>query len=151
MRVTAKFLLRTTALALVALTAACGGDDGDDNTGPSTPPPAESGTGFTLTNSSDRAAWYVFTRSCDATSWGEDELGSANILQIGESATIDETAGCYDVIALTSRAGEPRYQVLLEDRTVTANQRAAIAFSSGAWAEVTDPAIASLSIVKQGR
>ena len=91
------------AAALVAVLAACGG--GSDSTGPSDPPapPPSTTTKLRMTNSSSLSAWYVYVRSCGATSWGADRLGS-NVLSPGESASLNLQAGCYDVRAETSAA-----------------------------------------------
>ena len=71
-------------------------------------------TGFAIANGSDREAWYMYSRACGTEDWGEDELGSANILFPGESAGWDETAGCYDLLALTAVGDTPRYQAIYE-------------------------------------
>ena len=139
----------TRTLALMALTlgslatAACGGD-GDDNTGP-----GPSGTtGFTITNGSEKEAWYMYSRACGTQDWGEDELGTANILMPGESVTWTEAAGCYDLLALTSLGDDPRFEARFDGRTVDAGAATSVGIANGDWAEVSDPAaVASLAQV----
>ena len=77
--------------------AACGSDD---NNGPANPEPSGQTT-FRMVNGSSISAWYVYVRSCGASSWGTDRLGSA-VLSPGESATLGLSAGCYDVHAVSS-------------------------------------------------
>jgi hypothetical protein len=130
------------ALTLGSLaTAACGGD-GDDNTGP-----GPSGTtGFTITNGSNREAWYMYSRACGTEQWGDDELGTANILMPGESVSWTEAAGCYDLLALSSPGDDPRFEARFEGKTVQAGAATSLAIAEGDWAEVSDPAaVAGLS------
>lgn len=128
--------------ALVALTfgslatAACGGGD---STGPS------GATGFSITNGSNREAWYIYSRACGNQSWGDDELGTANILMPGESVSWGEAAGCYDLLALTSAGDAPRFEARYDGKTVSAGAATAVTIADGDWAEVSDPAaVASL-------
>lgn len=92
---------RNTLFASVVATtlflAACGSDD---NNGPANPEPSGQTT-FRMVNGSSISAWYVYVRSCGASSWGNDRLGSA-VLSPGESATLGLAAGCYDVHAVSS-------------------------------------------------
>ncbi len=92
---------RSTLLASVVATtlflAACGSDD---NNGPTTPEPTGQTT-FRMVNGSSISAWYIYVRSCGASSWGQDRLGSS-VLSPGESATLGLAAGCYDVHAVSS-------------------------------------------------
>src|SRR5215210_306419 len=91
------------ALAALALaTAACGGDD---STGPGTDPQPTNGTLY-VSNDSDRSIWYVFTRTCGASAWSEDHLGS-NIIVEQTSGTFTLPAGCYDVRLLSAPEGGP--------------------------------------------
>ncbi len=87
--------------ALAILTVGCGGGD-DDNGGTGPGPGPEVTAGFSITNGSTREAWYMYSRACGTEDWGEDELGSANILYPGESVSWEESAGCYDLLALSS-------------------------------------------------
>src|SRR3712207_4143753 len=106
------------AAMLGILAAACGGGDGDNSGG--TGPGPTVASGFEVVNGSDREAWYVYSRACGTQDWGEDQLGSANILYPGESVSWEESAGCYDVLALTAYGDNPRYQALYEGRSVSA-------------------------------
>ncbi len=94
---------RNTLFASVVATtlflAACGSDD---NGGPSNPTPEPTGEStFRMVNGSSISAWYIYVRSCGASSWGTDRLGS-EVLSPGESATLHLSAGCYDVHAVSS-------------------------------------------------
>lgn len=90
---------RLVAVIALAALAACGGDVAGPVPSPDT---GTSTTGIRLTNSSDRAAWYVYARACGTTAWGSDLLGSSNILQIDESVTLALAPGCWDVRARTT-------------------------------------------------
>ena len=86
--------------SLVATTLFLGACGGDDNGGPSNPTPQPSGdASFRMVNGSSISAWYIYVRSCGASSWGVDRLGT-EVLSPGESATLHLTAGCYDVHAV---------------------------------------------------
>jgi hypothetical protein len=136
--------IRTLALLALTLgslaTSACGGD-GDDSTGPG----PTGATGFSITNGSNREAWYIYSRACGSESWGTDELGSANILMPGESVSWSEAAGCYDLLALTSAGDDPRFEARYDGRTVAAGAATAVTIADGDWSEVSDPAVASLA------
>ena len=65
-----------TAFAALSLaTAACGGDELRPARARIPEPSGAQGTLF-VSNDSDREIWYVFARSCGASAWGEDLLGS---------------------------------------------------------------------------
>lgn len=140
-------VLLATIVGLAALTGACGSDSGPTNpTNPGGNEPDPVGvTGFEVTNSSDRDAYYLYTRACGTSEWGADELGSANILYPGESVTVDESAGCYDVLALTKH-DTPRYQALYQANTVAAGQLTALSVQGADWTQITDPSIATLAV-----
>ena len=141
-------VLLSTIVGIAALTAACGSDSGatgpTPNPGGNDPDPVGV-AGFEVTNSSDRDAYYLYTRACGASEWGADELGSANILYPGESVTVDESAGCYDVLALTKHA-TPRYQALYQAKTVSAGQVTPVSVQAADWSQISDPSIASLAV-----
>ena len=126
--------------ALAVTTAGCGGGDDNGGTGPG---PAVT-AGFSIANSSDREAWYMYSRACGTEDWGEDELGMANILYPGESVSWEESAGCYDLLALTAAGGSPRYQALFEGKTVTGGATTSVSIASGDWTAVVDARVASL-------
>jgi hypothetical protein len=124
---------------LAALSLACGGDNG----GPSAPssggddvPAPASTTGIRVTNASSRSAWYVYFKSCRTEDWGEDRLGSSNVLSSGESFTSEVPAGCYDVLALTDTSEPPYYQIHLPEQSVSQGQLTSISLSSGDWQSV---------------
>jgi hypothetical protein len=86
--------------SLVATTLFLGACGGDDNGSPTNPTPEPSGsTSFRMVNGSTISAWYIYVRSCGASSWGIDRLGS-EVLSPGESATLHLSGGCYDVHAV---------------------------------------------------
>ena|SRR5688572_8581923 len=130
------------ALSLLAgATAGCGGGDGDNGgTGPS--PSVTSG--FEVVNGSHREAWYLYSRPCGSREWGEDELGLANILYPGESVDWEESAGCYDLLALTSLGDSPRYQALFEGKHVTGGETTRVGIAPGDWTAVQSALVASL-------
>jgi hypothetical protein len=59
--------------------------------------------------------------------------------------TWSERAGCYDLLALTDRRNQPRYQARFDGETVVANQLTALVIADDDWTEVSDAAVASLS------
>ena len=126
--------------ALAVATAGCGGGDDDGGTGPG---PAVT-AGFSISNGSDREAWYLYSRACGTEDWGEDELGTANILSPGESVSWDENAGCYDLLALTRLSDSPRYQAVYEGKTVASGATTAVSIASGDWSAVADVRVAAL-------
>jgi len=126
--------------ALAVATAGCGGGDDDGGTGPGPTVAA----GFSISNGSDREAWYIYSRPCGAEDWGEDELGSGNILYPGESVSWEESAGCYDLLALTSLNDSPRYQAVYEGKNVASGATTAVSIASGDWSAVADVRVASL-------
>jgi hypothetical protein len=128
--------------ALAVATAGCGGGDGDDNGGTGPGPVVTSG--FSISNGSDREAWYLYSRVCGTEDWGEDELGSANILYPGESVSWEEDAECYDLLALTSLNDSPRYQALYQGKNVASGATTAVSIASGDWSAVVDVRVASL-------
>jgi hypothetical protein len=133
--------LAAAGLAVLALaTAACGGGDDDGGTGPGPTVTA----GFSISNGSDREAWYMYSRSCGTEDWGEDELGAANILYPGESVSWAESAGCYDLLALSSLNDSPRYQALYQGKNVASGAKTAVNISNGDWTTVVDVRVASL-------
>ena len=131
------------ALATMALaTAACGG--GDDSTGP-TPAPATNGTLF-VSNDSDRSIWYVFTRTCGATAWSEDHLGS-DIIPQETSQSFTLAAGCYDVRLLSAPEGGPggpKHEVVKSNETLPAGGQLTVEVS--AWPAEASADLASLSL-----
>ena len=99
--------LATASLSLAPLAACGGGDGGGDATGP-----AATGRGaLRLTNSSGISAWYVYVKSCSATTWGADRMGDG-VLSSGESATLNLDAGCYDLRAESSPSNNKRFEQL---------------------------------------
>jgi hypothetical protein len=134
--------LAAAAFGILTLTsAACGG--GDDDNGGTGPTPAVV-SGFEIINGSSREAWYLYSRPCGTQDWGEDELGLANILYPGESVSWEESAGCYDVLALTALGDTPRYQALYQERSVAAGETTQVGISAGDWTEVQSALVASL-------
>ena len=133
------------ALGSLALaTAGCGGGDGDgDDNGGTGPGPAVT-AGFEISNGSNREAWYMYSRACGTEDWGEDELGSANILFPGESVTWTESSGCYDLLALTSASDTPRYQALYEGVEVAADETTSVSISNGDWTAVVAAQVAAV-------
>ena len=130
-------------------TVGCGGGDGgNDDNGGTGPGPAVT-AGFTISNGSDREAWYVYSRPCGTEEWGDDKLGIANILYPGESASWAESEGCYDLLALGSVSDSPRYQALYEGKTVTSGATTAVGIASQDWSTVADVRVASLRQVRK--
>jgi hypothetical protein len=116
-------ILGIAAVSLFALAATgCGG--GDDIAGPG-PDTSGDDTGtsggpglLTITNGSNRSAWYLYIRSCGSQNWGPDRLG-LSILQIDETNSFAASAGCYDVRA--KNGGEAaEYEIVLTNITVDA-------------------------------
>ena len=139
-------MLATTLIAAFSL--ACGGDDsgpaapsGDDDV----PAPATT-TGFRITNSSSRSAWYIYFKACGTEEWGDDRLGSSNVLSSGESFTSAIPAGCYDVLALTDTSEPPYYQINLPQQSVLDGQVTSISLSSSDWQVVQSAA----SLIRAG-
>ena len=140
-------LFGTTLLAAFSL--ACGGDDGPSapSTGGDDVPAPSATTGFRITNLSNRSAWYVYFKACGTEEWGEDRLGSSNVLSGGESFTSAVPAGCYDVLALTDTSEPPYYQIHLPQQSVAADQITSLALNSGDWQAVQSAAsVARLSM-----
>lgn len=133
--------LASTGLVLLALAGAC--DAGDRTEGASTAPPSP--TGFSVRNGSTREVWYLYSRACGTAPWGEDELGSANVLVPGESVTWSERAGCYDLLALTERRNRPRYEARFDRVRVAVNQLTSLVIADDDWSEVTDTQLVSRS------
>ena len=127
--------------ALALVTTGCGG--GDDDNGGTGPGPAVT-AGLEISNGSDREAWYVYSRACGTEDWGEDELGMANILYPGESVSWAESAGCYDLLALTRVSDSPRYQAYYEGVDVAAGETTAVSIASGDWTAVVAAQVASV-------
>ena len=125
---------------LAVATAGCGGGDDDGGTGPSPSVAA----GFSISNGSDREAWYMYSRACGTEDWGADELGLANILYPGESVSWEESAGCYDLLALTSLNDSPRYQAVYEGKNVASGATTAVNITSGDWSAVADVRVGAL-------
>ncbi len=134
-----------TAFAALALaTAACGGDGDSTGPGPNPEPSGAQGTLF-VSNDSDREIWYVFARTCGASSWGEDLLGS-DIIPLQTSGSFTLTAGCYDVRALsqpTGGPGGPKYEVVVSGKSLAADGQLIVEVST--W-----PAEPSASVVSLG-
>jgi len=140
-------VLGTTLVA--AFSFACGGDNG----GPAGPsgggedaPAPSAVTSFRIANASNRAAWYVYFKACGAEEWGEDRLGSNNVLSSGESFTAAVPAGCYDVLALTDTSEQPYYQINLPEQSVGDGQVTSIARNSRDWQSVASLVRVGLSI-----
>ena len=131
------------ALATITLaTAACGG--GDDSTGP-TPAPATNGTLF-VSNDSDRSIWYVFTRTCGATAWSDDHLGS-DIIPQETSQSFTLAAGCYDVRLLSAPEGGPggpKHEVVKSSAPLPAGGQLTV--EVGTWPAEATADVASLSL-----
>ena len=131
------------ALATIALaTAACGG--GDDSTGP-TPAPATNGTLY-VSNDSDRSIWYVFTRTCGATAWSDDHLGS-DIIPQETSQSFTLAAGCYDVRLLSAPEGGPggpKHEVVKSNETLPAGGQLTVEVST--WPAEASADVASMSL-----
>ena len=127
---------RSTLFASVVATtlflAACGSDD---NSGPSNPTPEPGGaTTFRMTNGSSISAWYIYVRSCGASSWGTDRLGSG-VLSPGESATLQLSAGCYDVHAISSI---DNFKEAYWMGHAVAGDATTIAIADSNWAPITE-------------
>jgi hypothetical protein len=129
---------------LAVATVGCGGGDDNGGTGPGPTVAA----GFSISNGSTREAWYLYSRACGTDDWGEDELGTANILYPGESVSWEESAGCYDLPALTSLNDNPRHQALYEGKNVAGGATTTVSIASGDWTAVVDAQVAS---VRQAR
>jgi hypothetical protein len=129
---------------LAVATVGCGGGDDNGGTGPGPTVAA----GFSISNGSTREAWYLYSRACGTDDWGEDELGTANILYPGESVSWEESAGCYDLLALTSLNDNPRHQALYEGKNVAGGATTTVSIASGDWTAVVDAQVAS---VRQAR
>jgi hypothetical protein len=127
-------------LVLLGLAGACGAGETAEGTttGPRSP------TGFSVRNGSTREVWYLYSRVCGTASWGEDELGSANVLIPGESVTWSERAGCYDLLALTEPRHHPRYQARFDGQRVTSNQLTSLVLIEEDWTEAADTMLPAL-------
>ena len=131
------------ALATIALaTAACGGDD---STGPGTDPQPSNGTLY-VSNDSDRSIWYVFTRTCGATAWSEDHLGS-DIIPQETSQSFTLAGGCYDVRLLSAPEGGPggpKHEVVKSNETLPAGGQLTVEVST--WPAEASADVASISL-----
>jgi hypothetical protein len=87
-----------------------------------------------LHNGSSREAWYVFTRRCGITVWGEDELGPAVVLYPGQTSEWVEQEGCYDLLVLSNPRVEPRFEARYLRQVVTVEQQTAVAITDQDWA-----------------
>jgi len=119
--------------SVVATTLFLGACGGDDNNGPVTPEPSGQTT-FRMTNGSSISAWYIYVRSCGASSWGNDRLGSA-VLSPGESATLGLSAGCYDVHAVSSM--EDFKEAYWMGRTLSGDV-AQLSIANSDWVDITE-------------
>lgn len=88
--------IMATMTALLVLVSACGGDD-DGPTG------VGAKAKVTLVNGTNHSVWYVFSRNCETTTWGDDLLG-ANVIHVGETKTISVVPGCKDLRVETDPA-----------------------------------------------
>ena len=52
-----------------------------------------------LLNQTDTAIHYVYVSSCSNNSWGEDQLGDAEVIMPGNSRTFSMSPGCWDLKA----------------------------------------------------
>lgn len=121
--------------SFVAATLFLGACSSDDNNGPTNPEPEPSGdTTFRMTNGSSISAWYIYVRSCGASSWGIDRLGSG-VLSPGESATLHLSSGCYDVHAISSV--ENFKEAYWMGHTVSGDATT-ISIANGDWADITE-------------
>ena len=55
------------------------------------------------------STYYVYVKSCSATSWGTDRI-STDVLSVGESASLTLGTGCYDLRAETSHANNKKFE-----------------------------------------
>lgn len=138
-------LCRLAAVLMTPLAAACGGDS--DPTGPGNPPPpAPTGTAIRMTNQSSRAAWYVYFRACGTEDFGEDRLGSSNVLSSNEAFTSQVDPGCYDVLATTDPTEASHYQALWQELAVGEGQQASLAITEGSWQPVAQLHVGRLGV-----
>lgn len=80
-------IMATMTLLLLVLVSACG----ENNvTG------VDAKARVTLINGTDHSVWYVFTRNCGTTTWGDDLLGST-VIHVGETKTVSVVPGCRDI------------------------------------------------------
>jgi hypothetical protein len=125
----------TAAVTLTLLTAACGSDD-DGTTAPGPNPEPSSTTAIQVLNGSSIAAWYVYFKACGTEDWGDDRLGSSNVLSPNESFTSAVDAGCYDVLATTDPTEPPAYEARYDGQAVTAGAVTGLTISGGDWHQV---------------
>lgn len=135
-------LCRVAAIAMAPVAAACGSDA--DPAGPSSPTPAA--TAIEITNQSSRAAWYLYFRPCGTEEYGEDRLGSSNVLSPNESFTAPVAAGCYDVRTITDPDEVPHYQAQWQEQIVSAGQQTSLAITDGSWESVVQVSVGSLNL-----
>jgi hypothetical protein len=133
---------RIAAIAMAPLSGACSGDS--DPAGPSSPAPTT--TAIRITNQSTRAAWYLYWRPCGAEDFGEDRLGSGNVLSSNESFAAALDPGCYDVLTITDPGEAPYYQALWHDQTVSAGQETSLAITDGSWETVAQVSVGSIDL-----
>jgi hypothetical protein len=122
--------LFASVVAATLFLAACGSDD---NNGPANPEPSGQTT-LRMTNGSSISAWYIYVRSCGASSWGTDRLGSA-VLSPGESATLGLSAGCYDVHAISSM--EEFKEAYWMGQTMSGDVTQ-LSITNGDWVDITE-------------
>lgn len=78
-------------LILVIPALACGSSDGGSTT--------TSGPSVTVINDSSEAICYLYISLSSEDTWGDDRLGSAEVLGTGDSKTVSLSAGTYDMLA----------------------------------------------------
>ncbi len=86
------------------VTAACGGGDGGDTTGPGPGPGTTEATVTVVNHAANGTVLFLRYRPCGGSGWSSDVLG-ASVLGNGESTSWDVAPGCYDVRATPAEIG----------------------------------------------
>lgn len=87
--------IMATMTVLLVLVSACDGEN--DPTG------LDARSKVTFINGTDHSVWFVFTRACETSTWGDDLLG-AEVIHVGEVKTVSVVPGCKDLRVETDPA-----------------------------------------------
>ncbi|MBN1247097.1 MAG: hypothetical protein JXC32_05525 [Anaerolineae bacterium] len=117
-------VLLSLVLALLAISLACNalaGGGGSDNGGGSQPPVGSGDLEITVVNRSPDDICYVLISESSDDTWGDDQLGSDEMIKPGASRVFGMDAGTYDVrLETCDEAAMATAWEVSSDTTVTA-------------------------------